>query len=116
MYTMKALNIKNFITRVWRKLQSIFLAKFTYLGMHSFKIPIWKKAPFASLLVPVITGILLQWYLQPPVKLIGQSAACFSIAFIAFQLLPLAARFKFQVLQALIINLMMVTIGLFITW
>src|SRR5436190_12197737 len=27
-------------------------------------IPIWKKAPFIRLLVPLITGIIFQWYLQ----------------------------------------------------
>ncbi|HUS00291.1 MAG TPA: hypothetical protein VMY77_01105, partial [Chitinophagaceae bacterium] len=79
-------------------------------------IPFWKKAPFLRLLVPVITGILLQWYMQFDWREILLAAVCFVIAFTAFQLLPLALRFKFQMLQGFLLNLILVALGIFITY
>ncbi len=79
-------------------------------------IAIWKKAPFLRLLLPVIIGILLQWYIQYYLLQILFAAVYFAIAFIAFQLLPLTIRFKFQPLQGFLINIILVTLGLFITY
>ncbi len=79
-------------------------------------IAIWKKAPFLRLLLPVILGILLQWYIQYYLLQILIAAVYFAVAFIAFQLLPLTIRFKFQPLQGFLINIILVTLGLFITY
>ncbi len=84
--------------------------------MRSLWIPVWKKAPFLRLLIPVIIGILLQWYIQFDWEQILLAAVCFAIAFTAFQLLPLVLRFKFQTLQGFLINLLLVVLGLFITY
>lgn len=84
--------------------------------MHSLWIPVWKKAPFLRLLIPVIMGILLQWYTQLVWEQILLAGICFVIAFIAFQFFPLALRFKFQILQGFLINLILVVLGLFITY
>lgn len=84
--------------------------------MRSFWIPVWKKAPFLRLLIPVIIGILLQWYIQFDWEQILLAAVCFAIAFTAFQLLPLVLRFKFQTLQGFLINLLLIVLGLFITY
>ncbi|MDB5200012.1 MAG: ComEC/Rec2 family competence protein [Chitinophagaceae bacterium] len=79
-------------------------------------IPVWKKAPFLRLLIPVITGILLQWYMQFSWQQILFTAVCFAIAFASFQLLPLVLRFKFQILQGVFINLLLIVLGLFLTY
>src|ERR1035437_5642393 len=84
--------------------------------MRSLWIPVWKKAPFLRLLIPVIIGILLQWYIQFDWEQILLAAVCFAIAFTAFQLLPLVLRFKFQTLQGFLINLLLIVLGLFITY
>ena len=84
--------------------------------MRSLWIPVWKKAPFLRLLIPVIIGILLQWYIQFDWEQILLAAVCFAIAFTAFQLLPLVLHFKFQTLQGFLINLLLVVLGLFITY
>ncbi|MBA3673395.1 MAG: ComEC/Rec2 family competence protein [Chitinophagaceae bacterium] len=84
--------------------------------MRSLWIPDWKKAPFLRLLIPVIGGILLQWYIQFDANQIIIAAICFTLAFIAFQLLPLALRFKLQTLQGFLINLILIVLGLFITY
>ena len=84
--------------------------------MRSLWIPLWKKAPFLRLLIPVTIGILLQWYLQFDRQNILLAAICFAIAFAAFQLLPLVVRFKFQILQGFLLNLILVLLGLFVTY
>ena len=84
--------------------------------MRSFWVPIWKKAPFLRLIIPLIIGILLQWYNQYHLQKIVLAAVCFTIAFTAFQLLPLVLRFKFQQLQGFLLNLILVVTGLFITY
>ncbi len=84
--------------------------------MNTNRIPIWKKAPFLRLIIPVIAGILLQWYIQFDWPLILFSAVCFAIALAAFQLLPLVLRFKLQILQGFLISLILIVFGLFITY
>ena len=84
--------------------------------MLLFNVPIWKKAPFLRLVLPVIIGILLQWYNQFDLPHILLAAICFVIAFFAFQLLPLVLRFKLQILQGLLVNFILIVLGLFITY
>ncbi len=84
--------------------------------LRTYSIPIWKTAPFVRLLLPLIAGILLQWYLNISLSTIVLAAACFSVSFLLFMLLPLAVRFKLQALQGLLIQLILVGIGLLITW
>ena len=79
-------------------------------------IPIWKKAPFIRLLLPLVVGILLQWYLKIPVAAVIVGAISFSIAYLLFFLFPTAIQFKLQSLQAVILNLLIVSVGLCITW
>lgn len=81
-----------------------------------FDVPLWKKAPFVRLLLPFMAGILLQWYVQMAVSVSIAGLLCFSAAYCLFNLLPLAVKFKLQVLQALILNAILLTFGLFITW
>ena len=81
-----------------------------------FDVPLWKKAPFVRLLLPFMAGILLQWYLQFPVSVAIVSILCFSAAYLLFNFLPLAVKFKLQFLQALILNTILITFGLLITW
>ena len=79
-------------------------------------IPIWKTAPFLRLLLPLIAGIMLQWYFQIPVTVIITALVCFTIAFLLFLLLPVAFRFKLQALQGFIIQLLFIGLGLLLTW
>ena len=79
-------------------------------------IPIWKTSPLLRLLLPFIAGIVVQWYCPIPLTVILMSAVSFTIAYLLFYLLPLSLQFKLQSLQGLLINLIIVTAGLFITW
>jgi len=79
-------------------------------------IPIWKTAPITRLLIPFIIGILLQWYLQVSVWLIICFTAVFGIAFFLSSFLSLAKKFKWAFLQGLLLQLMLITIGMLVTW
>jgi len=83
---------------------------------QSFNVPLWKKAPFIRLLLPLIIGILLEWYLQIAIAIVLFSFISFSIAYILFFLFPLSIRFKLQGLQGVILHLLLITFGLLITW
>ena len=79
-------------------------------------IPIWKKAPFIRLLLPLIAGIVLQWYVQFSLQVIISALICYSIVYLLFLLLPIALRFKVQALQGIIIQLFIVALGAWLTW
>ena len=81
-----------------------------------YVIPVWKKSPFIRLLLPLIAGIILQWYLQIPVIFILTALISFSISFLLFLLLPIVLRFKLQALQGFIVQLLLLCFGLLITW
>jgi len=84
--------------------------------LRPYTIPVYKTAPFIRLLLPFIAGIIVQWYLQIALPVIITAAISFTMAYLLFYLLPLSLRFKLLALQGTLINLLLVTFGLFITW
>jgi len=83
---------------------------------NPFSIPVYKTAPFIRLLLPFVAGIILQWYLQISSPVIVMAAIGFGAANLLFYFLPLALRFKLQSVQGFLINLLLLTLGLLITW
>lgn len=83
---------------------------------YKYTIPFWKKAPFIRLLLPLMAGIILQWYLQFSLTVIVSALILYSIAYFLFLLLPIALRFKIQTLQGIIIQLLIVALGAWLTW
>jgi competence protein ComEC len=79
-------------------------------------IPIWKRAPFVRLLLPVIAGIILQFYGNFQINVIAASAIIFLLFIIIFSLLPEAIRFRFRIIQGLNISLFLIFFGALITW
>ncbi len=79
-------------------------------------VPIWKIAPFTRLLIPLVAGILLQWYLKIPLPVCIVGIISFSIANLLLWLLPIAARYKLRHLQAIILHLIVLCFGLLLTW
>ncbi|MEO6733852.1 MAG: ComEC/Rec2 family competence protein [Ferruginibacter sp.] len=82
----------------------------------TFDVPVWKTAPFIRLLVPLMAGIILQWYVQFSLLFCITSIISFLIAFLLFFLFPLSVRFKLRPLQAVILNLLLLSFGLILTW
>ena len=83
---------------------------------RTYAIPIWKKAPFIRLLLPLMAGIILQWYLQFTLSVIVTAFISYSVGYLLFLILPIALRFKMQALQGIIIQLLIVALGAWLTW
>ena len=82
----------------------------------AYKIYIWKKAPFLRLLLPLIAGIILEFYFKFEIRSIAIVFSVLISAYIFFRILPLAYRFKLQSFPGIIITLFMINAGLFVTW
>jgi competence protein ComEC len=82
----------------------------------TYKIYLWKKAPFLRLLLPVIAGIILQFYLEVPLKFIIIVSAALVLFYLLFIILPLAYRFKYRAASGIIISLFLINAGFFLTW
>jgi competence protein ComEC len=82
----------------------------------SYNIPLWKSSPFVRFLLPLVLGIILQWYVQIPffVNAILVSILLFFLSL--FNFLSIERRYKFQWIQGLIINGIIVCIAIFICW
>ena len=81
-----------------------------------FQIPIWKKAPCLRLLLPMSAGILLQWYTQSAWLLIIVWLISFAVAYLLFNKLPFALKFKLHFVQGILIQLLLISMGMLITW
>ncbi len=84
--------------------------------LRTYAIPIWKKAPFLRLLLPLMVGIILQWYLQFALPVIITAFVSYSAGYLLFLILPIALRFKLQALQGCIIQLLIIALGAWLTW
>ena len=84
--------------------------------LKRYRVPVYKQNPFLRLLLPLIMGIVLEWYLQFSLQLICAASASFLLLLATFALLPLAIRYKFKAQQGLTINLLLIGLGLLITW
>ena len=82
----------------------------------AYKILIWKRAPFLRLLLPLITGIIVEYYGKFSLLFISVSFFFVVLAYIIFRLLPLAFRFKWQPFLGVIITLGIINGAFFITW
>jgi competence protein ComEC len=68
-------------------------------------IPFWKTSPFVRLLVPLIAGIILQWYLQFTVMAIIIAFAICIIGILLFNFLSFAKKFTLQYVQGFFIHI-----------
>jgi len=82
----------------------------------AYQIFVWKKAPFLRLLLPLIFGIVLQFYCRFSIIQIIILAAISFIAFVLFSAMPQAYKFKFRVFQGIIISMFLIFFGCLITW
>lgn len=84
--------------------------------MHQSAIPIWKSSPFVRLLLPVIAGILIQYYLSLELSIIIVALISFSIVLLLFRFLPLSLRFKLQGLQGMAMVLLIIASATLFTY
>jgi competence protein ComEC len=89
----------------------------TYLNaMPSQQMHFWNKMPVFRYLIPLISGILLQWYLKfSPLLAIIITAISF-IAIISYNWLMIKDRFRFAIINGVFINLILLALGAFLVW
>ncbi len=82
----------------------------------SYNIPLWKSSPFVRLLLPLVLGIIFQWYVKVPF-LTNTICITFLIIFLfLFNFLSIEKRYKFKWLQGLLINAIIFCIAIFLCW
>lgn len=79
-------------------------------------IPFWKQAPFIRLLLPLIAGIMLQWYIVFPVGFIICSLACFLPAYSLIGFVSLAVRYKIEIIRGVLLHIIIVCSAMLLTW
>ena len=84
--------------------------------MQSYSIPFWKASPFCRLLLPLIIGIILQWYLQFSLNFIIVCVICFSVAFLLLYFIIIEIRFKLQWFQGILLQLIIAFFAMLIVW
>lgn len=75
-----------------------------------------KQMPFVRLVVSLIIGIILQWYLQFSLTSIGIFTVVLSAVLLVFAFLKFSAKYSFRWLQGLALELVFVAIGILITY
>ncbi len=74
-------------------------------------VPIWKRAPFSRLLLPLIIGIILEWYM-PIAPILLWSGLIFSLlVIVVFFFVPFFERFKLSIVNGFSISLLFIAIG-----
>lgn len=79
-------------------------------------IYIWRQMPFVRLIVSLIAGIILQWYLQFSLSAVIISAVVLSSILLVFGFLKLSAKYTLRWLQGLALELLFVAVGILITY
>ena len=84
--------------------------------MASPVIHIWKKAPFIRFLVPLIAGIILQWYFQIHPFVLWILLPGSAIITIAFFFIPFFERYRLSAVTGLAVSGMFIAIGGLLSW
>ncbi len=84
--------------------------------MTFYSIPFWKKSPFLRLFLPVMAGIILQWYRQFPVRFWWYVLAVGFITFLLFFFIPFFKRFRLSLLSGIFVSILFLALGALLTW
>ncbi|MFT3932690.1 MAG: ComEC/Rec2 family competence protein [Chitinophagaceae bacterium] len=76
---------------------------------------LWKQAPFLRLVIPLMAGIALQWYLLLPTWLAWVILSVGILFLIFFNLRSIAARYSLQWVNGICINSMLLALGMLLT-
>lgn len=79
-------------------------------------IPLWKEAPFIRLIIPLIGGIIAQWYLQGSMTASLVLLTSSIVLYLIFQFNKNFVQFKLYWLNGVIINVLLFAIGMLLTY
>jgi competence protein ComEC len=83
---------------------------------RSYHIFIWKKAPYLRLLIPLIIGILLQFYFEIKIAITINGTIAALGFLLAFTFLPESFRYRFRFTQGISLFILFTFLGAFIMW
>ncbi|HMH31939.1 MAG TPA: ComEC/Rec2 family competence protein, partial [Puia sp.] len=83
--------------------------------MSSQTIPVWKEAPFLRLVIPLMLGIALQWYLHPLLVMDWCIFGVSCLLFLVTGFLKSYLRFRRSWLRGLILQCLLLGMGLLLT-
>ena len=84
--------------------------------MTFYAIPFWKKSPFLRLLLPLMAGIILQWYQQLPVGFWWYVLALSFFASILYFFIPFFKRFRLSPLSGIFVSILFLALGALLIW
>ncbi|HET9055845.1 MAG TPA: ComEC/Rec2 family competence protein [Chitinophagaceae bacterium] len=77
---------------------------------------VWKEAPFLRLIIPLITGILLQWNANIPSEIAWITLAISLITFITLSFSNITFLFKWNPFNGISINLLLIALGMLLSY
>ncbi len=80
--------------------------------MQEFEIPIWKEAPFIRIVLPLMIGILWQWYLPLPFFLVLSALGTSLLLSFIYARLSLLRKFQWRFWSGINISLLFIFIGM----
>ncbi len=87
---------------------------FVPFGMPG-KNQLWKRAPALRLLIPLIAGILLQWYAIVPLPFLWVGFIVTFISAAVYQLISVENKFRYKIINGVSINVLFICLGALIT-
>src|SRR5688500_9594526 len=84
--------------------------------MRATKAHLWHYAPFLRLLLPLMAGILVQWYFPFSLNLLLICGCLITVAIIFYFFLPDKRKFQFNSISGLLINLLLFIAGACLVW
>ncbi len=77
---------------------------------------LWKQAPFIRLIIPVIAGIVLQWYCSPGVRTAWMLFFSGAAGMILFNLRISFLQYKLSWANGIFINGLFLSVGMLVIW
>src|SRR6266566_10122775 len=77
--------------------------------------PVWKDAPFLRLVIPLILGIILQWYLHTGLIFDWSFFFASFVLLLLFQFSKPFTVFKFYWINGILLNILLLCTGMLLT-
>ncbi len=84
--------------------------------MQPYRIPIWKTAPFCRLLLPLMPGIILQWYLQFSPGFILCCLGCSFLSYTLIHFLSIEIKYRLRAFAGILLNCIIASFAMLLTW
>ena len=82
--------------------------------MHSYRVPVWKQIPFLRLLIPLVAGILLQWYFHFPVPSLVSLILISLLLLAASSRFNLLFRYRYRLVEGALVAILICTLAMFL--